>query len=61
MNDDVINVDLRKRATGSKEVIHGTLKSTGGGAQPKIHNYELVRSEFGLKMSTGNMLMVTRI
>jgi len=52
---DVINVYLRKRSTWSKKVVHGTLKSTGGVAQPKRHDFELVRSEFGPKSSTGNI------
>ena len=55
MDYDVISVYLRKRATWSKKVVHGTLKSTGGVAQPKRHDFELVRSEFGPKSSTGNI------
>jgi len=39
---DVINVDVRKRAAGSKKIIHGTLKSTRCIAQPEGHDFELI-------------------
>jgi len=56
VDDDVMNISLRKRAARSEKIIHGTLKSTGCVAQSKRHNFELLRSEFGMKSSTADML-----
>ena len=54
----VINVGLRKRAAGSKKIIHGTLNSTGSIAQHKMRDFELVRAEFILGSRTRNMFRV---
>ena len=56
VNDDVVNVYVRKLSTFSGYVVHSSLKRAGCVAQTEGHDSKLVRAKLRLKCGTWYML-----
>ena len=56
VDDNVVDVYVRETTAVREEVVHGTLKGTGGIANSERHYAELEASKLGLKREFGGNL-----
>ena len=61
VDDDAVDVHVRETTAVRGEVVHGTLKCTGGVAKSKRHYAELEAPKHGLKRSSQDVLGFTQI